>query len=167
MARYLAGAISETIRIAFREVAHPGPLNLVSGPDWDPEFRELRLALAERDWESLSVADVYRLCDALPFMTPEAVHHFIPAYMIHCTLAPYDVNAAKIGVARALRPRGKTPQALASWQRLHAMFDGRQRLAVRAYLTYEDAWEREDWERSGAHFETTEAGQSLAWWNVH
>ncbi len=47
------------------------------------------------------------------------------------------------------------------------MFDEGQRRAVRAYLTYQDAWEREDWARGGVYVDTTEAGRSLPWWSVH
>jgi hypothetical protein len=152
------------IQNAFAEILYPGDENLVASDD-DPEGSEIAAAFAGRDWKEITTEQLRAHGYALPLFTPAAFRYYLPAYMIGCTDAYYDVGAALDGVIFNLTP----PPQRSGWEWDHfwtraQQFDNNQRDAIRSFLELMQQYDRADWASQGKEPPMDRVAPGLAFW---
>ena len=123
---------------AFADVEYPGDERLVydsSGKHL--ECAEVADALRGRDWRSLSVEELSYSPSNLNFMTAEAVHYYLPAYLTASVLSYSAAGAVPETLLWILK---SPPATQTTDQRAFASFadrlTSRQKAVIRSFLEY-------------------------------
>jgi hypothetical protein len=160
-------SICDTIHRTFGDIPYPGDDDIVPRDmKNDRSSQEVRRAFRGKPWQSLTKEEVYRHCDDLVFMTPEAYHFFLPGFMVHCLLTPLEVNTACSSIVYELAP----PEQIEDqewWRQRVSLFNRMQGEAIVEFLIYEEERLREDWAKMRTPIETTDATAALSWWREH
>lgn len=70
----------QLIESAFIGVPYPGDDNIADHLNC-PECDAVRRYFKGKHWRDLSFPDLHAFHEALPLLTPEALHYFLPGYM--------------------------------------------------------------------------------------
>ena len=139
--------IKAAILDAFQEVPYPGDdLLVVDNSGRDPECREIATAFRGRDWRTVSLQTLRENAEALPLLSPSAFRYYLPAYMIGCAEAYYDLDVVPDSVVFHLTP----PKERMGWEweffwsRVQD-FTAAQRHAIRLFLELMEHYECCDW----------------------
>ena len=136
MAAARAARLVSVIEEAFSEVEYPGDERLVydsSGKHL--ECAEVAAALRGRDWRELSVEELRYSPSNLFFMTPEAVHYYLPAYLRASVVSYGEAGGIPDTLLWLLNDPGNSshdPQVAGLLRRLTAA----QRAAIRSFLEF-------------------------------
>jgi len=138
------------IRLAFADVTRPEADNIVIGHD--PESVEVRIAFEGKDWHDIGVGVlVPQRMDSLCFMTPEAYHYYLPAYMITGIEVYYDSDLALDSAVDSLtKPEPQDgsyyrKESLDTFRRRIGLLSNEQKKAVRVFLEYLDSEHGDDY----------------------
>jgi len=89
-----AAALAREIEAAFAEVRYPGDDRLVyDSTGKHLECAEVAAALRGRHWRELSVEELSYSPSNLHFMTPDAIHYYLPAYLKASVLSYHEAAA--------------------------------------------------------------------------
>lgn len=160
------GIVKAALFAAFADTPYPGDGNIVVDQSvFDPESTEVVSAFAGMRWEDISVEMVRRFKEALPLFTPVAFRFYLPAYMVACVDASYDVDVALDSVLFNLTPR--MPQS--EWQRdfFQARVEGFFRPqvdAIRSFLALMKQYELADWATEGKIPPRDRIGRAVDFW---
>jgi hypothetical protein len=87
--------LANTITDAFVSVAHPGPQHLVIDEAKNHTLAQrIMRDLADKHWRDLSLGLLRQHTETLFFLSPQAYHFYLPAYMLASVL--YTKNAHEI-----------------------------------------------------------------------
>ena len=141
------GIVKTALFAAFANTPYPGDKNIVVDQNvFDPECTEIVNAFTGMKWQDVSVEMVLQFKEALPLFTPAAFSFYLPAYMVACVDAYYDVDVALDSVLFNLTP----PVSQSGWQwdffqaRIEN-FAGLQVDAIRSFLALMIEYELADW----------------------
>lgn len=151
---------------AFADIPYPGDENIVVDQNvFDPECTEIVSAFTGMKWQDVSVEMVLQFKEALPLFTPAAFSFYLPAYMVACVDAYYDVDVALDSVLFNLTP----PVSRSGWQwdffqaRVKG-FSGPQVDATRSFLTLMNEYELADWASAGKVPPRERIGRAMDFW---
>src|SRR5689334_6156359 len=111
--------LRESIESAFGDVPHPGDDNITRHAGC-LECAEIADYFRGKSWRGHSMQGLWRIRDALPLLTPEALHYFLPAFMLAVLDAPDEADVTPEAIIGTFTP---PPDAADEQQR--AYFAGR------------------------------------------
>jgi hypothetical protein len=129
--------IRESIESAFRDVPYPGDDNITRCTHADClECAEVAEHFRGMTWHGHTMQSLWRVRDTIPLLTPEALHYFLPAFMLAILDTPQDADITPISIIGQF-----TPPAQSADERQRAYFDTRlaqftpaQRQAIADFL---------------------------------
>lgn len=131
-------ALVREIDEAFADVEYPGDEKLVydsSGKHL--ECAEVADALRGRNWRKLSAGELRYSPSNLHFMTPEAVHYYLPAYLRASVLSYDEVAAVPETLLRILKaPPGTGTNERRTLASLTDRLTPRQKAVIRSFLEF-------------------------------
>jgi hypothetical protein len=154
------GGLIKQIEIAFREEQYPGDDHLTQGSSM--EAVEVGDFLRGRSWQDLRLAELARNHASLFFMTPEALHYYIAAFLIASVRDYNDSDQVPSSLLSLLNPFALNDSDYRSrFRQRYDLFNSSQKDAIRAFLEYLCDKHSEDFPSSTGKDQAT---QLLEWW---
>ena len=125
----------ETIAAAFAGVPKPVGLRAIA-PHVCDECNELANDFSAYDFRTLPGSLIEAQYSGLPLLSPEALHHYLPAYMIHALACDPESNILDFTVFHLVpsaKSMAETPQY---FRERFAVFSEEQRAVIAAFLTH-------------------------------
>jgi hypothetical protein len=116
---------------AFKSVAYPGDeeIGLIEGRD---DSEDLTERLRGRSWESLAPSELSR--SDLNFMTPQAFHYYLPAYILAVCEESGDISDAVF--EHLTPPKLKTNDRQGRFFQLFQKFTSEQKEVINDFLDF-------------------------------
>ena len=126
----------QEIENAFSDVLYPGEtkLALFAEGRGNEEAEKLRNDFAHKHWKSVPLDVLISNRNNLPFLTPEAFHFYLPAFMIAILLHPKEVGTLSNNTVFKLSPPEPTEQLGNLFQTLTHLLSPSQILTVQSFL---------------------------------
>lgn len=145
------------VRRAFEHVPPVAETMLCSVQDL-PELSLIRASLRAQPWQEVGEKDLLEVRDSIPFLSPEAFHAYVPAFVILCLTMPRP----QLDVLWDNLISNLTPRNSAVWHRKAAFFSVAQIQAIEQFLEVASAQEHAEWPSMPA--DADRAGLALARW---
>ena len=163
----LQGVVKREILEAFEATPYPGDEHIVINQSGnDSEYRDILSAINSKAWQDVSVEMVRNhAAEALIFLTPTAFRYYLPAYMIGCVEAYYDVDIALDSVLFNLTP----PKERSGWEwdffwvRVQ-QFNEHEKKAITLFLELMKQYEIDDWASAGLEPPENRVTSALNFW---
>ena len=125
--------LEETITAVFADVPRPGGLRAIA-PHICDECNELASAFLPYDFHSLPRSLIEAQYSGLPLLSPEALHHYLPAYMIHALSCDPVSNVPDFTVFQLVPSSKAVAEAPAYLRERFALFSEAQRAVIAQFL---------------------------------
>jgi hypothetical protein len=127
--------LAEAITTAFADVPKPLGLRAIA-PHVCDECNELANDFSPYDFRSLPASLVEAQFSSLPLLSSEALHHYLPAYMLHSLVCAPDSNVLDFTVFHLVPSEKSMTESPAYFRERFAAFSQDQRAAIAAFLTH-------------------------------
>jgi hypothetical protein len=127
--------LAEIITAAFADVPKPVGQRAIA-PHACDECNELANSLSQHDFRSLPGSVVEAQYSGLPLLSPEALHHYLPAYMLHALSSDPESNVPDFTVFHLVPSEKSMAESPLYFRERFAVFSEDQRAAIAAFLTH-------------------------------
>jgi hypothetical protein len=125
-------SLKKQIIDAFSDVAFPGDDNLVPKTQYDEDVQCAENVIKGKHWRDLRASDLDQ-CDVLSFVTAEAFHFYLPAFLV--TALAYQDGRFVFRVLSSLRP--PRARSLSAWFTARMkLISPNQRHAIKDFLRF-------------------------------